>query len=132
MHCMYVLVMSRTRFRVNPHSIEWILYRVNTIWPNGWVFVYKLSASNFESSCSHLTFRFRACFEQEVSWDLGNYIYRVRIHSETRTWHDKNIQLKLPMWNSILWRYRHFGGVYEVKGTNITRMLNGWRVLRRS
>ena len=36
------------------------------------------------------TFRFRACFEQGVPWYWGNY--RVWIHSETRTWHDKNIQ----------------------------------------
>ena len=55
-----------------------------------WVFVYELSGSGFKSSCSHLTFRFRACFEQRVPWHSGNY--RVWIHSETRTWHDKNIQ----------------------------------------
>ena len=64
------------------------------IWPawlNGWVFVYELSGCGFESSCSHFTFRFRACFEQGVPWHSGNY--RVWIHSETRTWHDKNIQL---------------------------------------
>ena len=63
------------------------------IWPawlNGWVFVYELSGCGFESSCSHFTFRFRACFEQGVPWHSGNY--RVWIHSETRTWHDKNIQ----------------------------------------
>ena len=63
------------------------------IWPawlNGWVFVYQLSGCGFESSCSHFTFRFRACFEQGVPWHSGNY--RVWIHSETRTWHDKNIQ----------------------------------------
>ena len=44
----------------------------------------------FESRCSYLNFRFRACFEQGVPWHSGNY--RVWIHSETRTWHDKNIQ----------------------------------------
>ena len=59
---------------------------------NGWVFICELSGSGFESSCSHLTFRFRACFEQGVSWHSGNY--RVWIHSGTHTWHDKNIQLK--------------------------------------
>ena len=37
-----------------------------------WVFVYELSASGFESSCSHLNFRFRACFEQGVPWHSGN------------------------------------------------------------
>ena len=67
------------------------------IWPawlNGWVFVYELSGCGFESSCSHFTFRFRACFEQGVPWHSGNY--RVWIHSETRTWHDKNIQSNAP------------------------------------
>ena len=37
----------------------------------------------FESSCSHFTFRFRACFEQGVLSHSGNY--RVWIHSQTRT-----------------------------------------------
>ena len=38
-----------------------------------------------------LNFRYGACFEQKVPWHSGNY--RVWIHSETRTWHDKNMQL---------------------------------------
>ena len=54
------------------------------------MFVYKPSGSGFDSSCSPLKFRFRACFEQGVPWHSGNY--RMWIHSETRTWHDKNIQ----------------------------------------
>ena len=60
------------------------------VWLNGWVSVYEVSGCGFESRCSHLNFRFRACFEQEVPWHSGNH--RVWIHSETRTWHDKNIQ----------------------------------------
>ena len=56
----------------------------------GWVFVYELSGCGFESRCSHLNFRFRACSEQGVPWHSGNY--RVWIRSETRTWHDNNIQ----------------------------------------
>ena len=49
------------------------LVRKRTLWPwlNGWVFVYKLFVG-----LSH--------------WYSDNY--RVWIHSETRTWHDKNIQ----------------------------------------
>ena len=27
---------------------------LNPVWPNGWVFLYELSGSGFESSCSHL------------------------------------------------------------------------------
>ena len=54
---LYILIKSRTRFRVHPHFI--------VAWRNS--------------------------FEQEVLWHSGNY--RVLIHSETRKWHDKNIQL---------------------------------------
>ena len=66
------------------------------IWPvlaNGWVFVYELNGPGFQSSCSHLNFTFRVCFERRVPCNSGNY--RVRIHSETRTWHDQNISHKV-------------------------------------
>ena len=63
---------------------------IRPVWPNGWVFVYEVSGSGFESSCNNLIIRFRACFEQGLPWHAGNY--RVWIHSETRTWHDSNIQ----------------------------------------
>ena len=53
------------------------------------MFVYKLSGCGFESYCSHLDFRYHACFKQEVPWDSGNY--RVWIPSETCTWRDRNI-----------------------------------------
>ena len=46
--------------------------------------------TGFVSSCRHLNFRFRACFEQAVPWHSGNYI--VWIRSETRTWHNINMQ----------------------------------------
>ena len=59
-------------------------------WPNGWVFVYELSGSGFQSSFSHLNLRFRACFEQGVPGDSGNY--RVWIDSETRTWHEHTVK----------------------------------------
>ena len=48
----------------------------------------------FRSCCSHLNFRFGACFEQGVPWHSGNYI--VWIQSKTRTWHDKNIEAYAP------------------------------------
>ena len=69
------------------------------VWLNGWVFAHELSGSGFESSCSHLNFRFRACFEQGVPWHSGNY--RVWIHSETRTWHDKNMQSNVLSYRKI-------------------------------
>ena len=87
---LYVLIMSCTRFRVNLHStVAWMSR--NSLTGNYWVFVYKLNGSRFESSYSHLNFRLRTCFEQGVPWQSGNY--RVWIYSETRTWHDKNMQL---------------------------------------
>ena len=55
----------------------------STIWPV-WI------NCGFESRCCHLNFKYRVCFEQGVPWHSGNY--RVWIHYETCTWHDKNIQ----------------------------------------
>ena len=49
----------------------------------------------FDSSCSKLNFKFHACFEQGVPWHSGNY--SAWIHSETRTWHYKNIPLFLVL-----------------------------------
>ena len=66
------------------------LFRTHLSDCNGWVFVYDLSGCWFKSSCSHLNFRFCACFEQGVPWHSGNYW--VWIHSETCTGLDKYIQ----------------------------------------
>ena len=78
----------------------------NTAQSFGQVFVYELHGSGFESSCSHLNFRFGAYFEQGVPWHSGNY--RVWIHSEMRTWHDKNNnQWKLEILSNILWMLSH-------------------------
>ena len=63
------------------------------VWLNDWVFIYELSGCGFESSCSHLNFRFCARFKQGTPWHSGNY--RVWIHSEMRMWPDKNMQLKM-------------------------------------
>ena len=57
-----------------------------TVWLNGWVFVYELSGSGFESRCSYLNFKYRAFFEQGVPWSV---------------WHDKNTQLQLTVYFSI-------------------------------
>ena len=60
--------MSRTRFRVNPHSIVALMSRNSllkagaksevkfdmSVWSNDGVFVYELNGSAFEFSCSHL------------------------------------------------------------------------------
>ena len=46
------------------------------------------------NSCSHFTFRFRACFEQGVTWHSGNY--RVWIHSKNAyvRWQEHTVILK--------------------------------------
>ena len=77
----------------SPRSSAVTLRQLNLIHKkgsNGWVFSYELSGCRFKSSCSHLNFRFCTCFKQGVPWHSGNY--RVWIHSETCTWHDKNTQ----------------------------------------
>ena len=71
------------------------------------MFVYELSGCGFESSCSHINFRLCSCFEQGVPWNSGNY--RVWIHLETRTWHDKNIQSKaFKLIKLELLKHRHY------------------------
>ena len=53
----------------------------------------KMSLHNCAIEPSQLSlhnFTTRACLEQGVPWHSDNYI--VWVHSETRTWHDKNIQ----------------------------------------
>ena len=58
----------------NAFQSEFTLYScIWSVWPNGWVFVYELSGSGFESSCSYVTFRFRACFDQGLSWQSNSY-----------------------------------------------------------
>ena len=37
------------------------------------MFVYKLSGCGFVSHCSHLNFRYGACFEQGVPWNSDKY-----------------------------------------------------------
>ena len=91
-----------------------VFCRNNTVWSvwlNGWVFVYELSVSGFESSCSHLNFRFRACFEQGVPWHSD--IYRVWIHSETRTWHGKHIQSQIKQFSFFIMQTDYNGYRYH-------------------
>ena len=58
--------------------------------PYDYQFVCELSSCGFESRCSHLNFRYHACFEQGVPWHSDKY--GVWIHSGTCTWHGKSIQ----------------------------------------
>ena len=73
-HRLYVLIKTRTRFRVNLHSIVvWMsrnsLLKTGSIfgpvWLNGWVFVNELNGCGFESHCSHLRFHGFFIFSNE-------------------------------------------------------------------
>ena len=57
--------MHRTDKDSQHSSIIW------TVYLNGWVFVYGLSDSGFESSCCHLNFRYGAHFNKGVPWHSG-------------------------------------------------------------
>ena len=69
--------------------------------------------------------------EQGVSWHSGNY--RVYIHSETRTWHDKNIQTNIDfgpsfymIWNekkqqkTAVWVWFSFGEIPDTLLRSLT------------
>ena len=110
------------------------------VWPNGWVLLYELNGCSFESRCSHLIFRYGACFEQGVPWHSGNC--RVWIHSLTCTWHDKNKQSNAPyrkvltaqlnhlaslaIWLSVSWRTKLLWVRVPLRSLN----LQIWRLLR--
>ena len=53
-------------------------------------FEHILYCNGTRTHCSCLNFRYRDCFEQGAPWHSGKY--RVWIHCEMCTWHDKNIQ----------------------------------------
>ena len=70
------------------------------VWLNGWVFVYELSGCRFESRCSHLNFRFRACFEQgvlEIQAIIECGFTLKHVHDMIRTYNQKNIPLHINL-----------------------------------
>ena len=83
-----------TTYFVNEHSTIQPNCQFNQFgWLNGWVFVYKLIGCGFDSRCSHLNFRFRACFEQavfdiqatfECEFTLRRVRDMIRTHNESR------------------------------------------------
>ena len=103
---LHVLVMSRTRYRVNSHCLNvkellarnrceaWSLSDCKWTWTHNHL-VHNRTPSHLAKLAKWPKW-FRACFEQRVPWHSGNY--RVWIHSKTCAWHDKNIQ----------WNINHF------------------------
>ena len=98
---LYVLVMSRTCFRVNPHSIvAWM-----SIWPNGWVFVYELNVSGFESSCSHSRARIRYDFKFKQA--LIKHAEENRYWEAVRKYSMDSIKLRLLFEDSFYLLFFH-------------------------
>ena len=62
--CIYTTCLKPSFAKYNPNKLIYICYCYWPVWLNGWVFVYKLNGSGFESIFSHLNFRFCTCFEQ--------------------------------------------------------------------
>ena len=102
--------MIRTYTQMHRTDKYWQHGSIN--WPvrlNGWVFIDVLSGCGFQSSCSHLNFRFRDCFEEGVPRHSGNY--RIWIHSESRTWHDKNIESNAPYRKGLRTQLNHLASL---------------------
>ena len=98
-HC-YNTCLNLTATLLEPMTsfAKWLSVRLRTKWM--WV---PVQLQSLKLQILRL-FRARSC------WHSGNY--RVRIHSETRTWHDKNIQSNcLNLFNIFLlflWRDNYF------------------------
>ena len=59
-----------------------------SVWPNGWVVVYELSSSAFESRCSHLNARYRASKEfRDIPANIECGFTLKCVY-----WQDKNLQ----------------------------------------
>ena len=109
------------------NSIIW------SVWPNGWVFVYDLSDSLFQSSCSHLNFTFRACFKQGVRWQRGTTecgFTLKSVHDMARTYSQMHRTDKYSERSSIIWPVWPNGWVFvsELSGSGFGcfgRLLHG-------
>ena len=92
------------------------------VWLNGWMFVYELSGCGFEPRFSHLTSDFAPDSSKEF---LGIQVTIVWIHSETRTWHDKEhtVLLVLPATNAT--SERSFSAMERIKAYLRSSTTNG-------
>ena len=85
-----------------PSSMIW------PIGPKGWVFVYELSGSGFESSCSHLNFIFQTAlhkefFDIQATIECGFTLKWVR--HMIRTYNEMHRTDKYSQHSSIIWPF---------------------------
>ena len=59
-----------------------------------WVYFLVMSSTSFRVNPHYIVDWYCSCFEQGVPWHSGNF--RVWIHPEPHSWHDKNIQSNAP------------------------------------
>ena len=92
---LYVIIMSRMSFRVNPHSIVWL--NVKKLLARRCCNISSLSDSNVIWTHNHLvrkrTLNHVAKYNKFLDIQAN---YRLWIDSETCTWHDNNIQSNTP------------------------------------
>ena len=86
-------------------------------WLNGLVFVYEQSGCGFESCCSHLNFRYCACFKQRVPWHSGNYGVQILkcVRDMIRTYSQMHLTDKYLQYSSIIWPVWLNGWVFVYK-----------------
>ena len=80
------------------HLVSWPNHW--SVWPNGWVFIYKLCGCGFESHCSHL------------------HIYSVTAESQPFDIWSKDIMAthKSQIWKKISrgsWKFTHFARIFS-------------------
>ena len=76
------------------------------VWLNSWVFVYKLSGCGFQSHCSHLNFRYGACFKKGVPWHSDKYecgFTLKHVHDMIKTYSQMYCTDNHSQHNSIIW-----------------------------
>ena len=114
-----------TRTYSQMHRTENYWARSSIIWsvgPNVWVFVYKLSGSGLEFSCSHLSFRFCDCVQQGVPWlqaTINNGFTLKCVHDMTRTYSQIYRTDKYSEHSLIIWLVWQNGWVFveELRGS---------------
>ena len=77
------------------YSIIW------PVWPNIWVFVYELSGSGFECSCSHLNFRLQEFLDIQAIRECGFTLKGIR--DMTRTYSQMHRADKYSEQWTIFW-----------------------------
>ena len=97
---LYVIILSHTIFRVNPHSVVSLNIKELLAWSRR--HISSLSDSNVILTHNHIVRKRIHSETPHGDFTLKRIYSEMRIHSETRTWHDNNIQSNAQD-SSIIW-----------------------------